>query len=67
MDGSMPEMDGYEATKTIHASGNMLPITAHAMQGDRKEFIDAGMDDYIPKTVNAKVLEKTIQKVLREA
>ncbi len=67
MDGSMPEMDGFEATKTIRATGNTIPIiavTAHAMHGDRQDFIDAGMNDYVSKPINADILKKTIQRVL---
>ncbi|MCP3871685.1 MAG: response regulator [Desulfobacteraceae bacterium] len=67
MDGSMPEMDGFEATRTIRASGNTIPIiavTAHAMHGDRQDFIDSGMNDYVPKPINAEILKKAIQRVL---
>ena len=67
MDGSMPEMDGFEATKLIRSSGNCIPIiavTAHAMQGDRQDFIDAGMDDYISKPIDVKTLKETIQRVM---
>ncbi len=67
MDGSMPEMDGFEATKLIRASGNFIPIiavTAHAMQGDRQDFLDAGMDDYVSKPIDAKLLKETMQRVM---
>ena len=69
MDGSMPEMDGFEATKTIRASGSTIPIvavTAHAMHGDRQEFLEAGMNDYVPKPIKAKQLKETIQRVLQQ-
>jgi two-component system, sensor histidine kinase and response regulator len=62
MDCQMPEMDGFEATRTIRAleaergaaglSPRRMPIvalTANAMQGDRERCIAAGMDDYLAK------------------
>jgi CheY-like chemotaxis protein len=56
MDISMPEMDGKEATRAIRAleegSGRHVPIvamTAHAMRGDDREILDAGLDHYLTK------------------
>ena len=56
----MPGMDGLEATRTIRArekvSGVRIPIvamTAHAMKGDRERCMDAGMDGYIAKPIQA--------------
>jgi PAS domain S-box-containing protein len=57
MDIQMPEMDGLEAARAIRnrVSASYQPkiiaITAHAMQGDRKMCIDAGMNGYISKPV----------------
>jgi CheY-like chemotaxis protein len=65
----MPEMDGYEATTAIRAhearGGTHVPIiamTAHAMSNDRERCLQAGMDDYIRKPVNAEALQAIIQK-----
>ncbi|KIC49602.1 response regulator [Tateyamaria sp. ANG-S1] len=56
MDISMPKMDGKEATRRIRAleegSGTHVPIvalTAHAMDGDDKGILDAGLDHYLTK------------------
>ncbi|KAF7773719.1 hypothetical protein PCIT_a0030 [Pseudoalteromonas citrea] len=67
MDCQMPEMDGYEATKQIRkgsagVQNQSIPIiamTANAMQGDKQKCLDAGMNDYITKPIEAeKVLNK---------
>jgi two-component system, sensor histidine kinase and response regulator len=70
MDGQMPEMDGYTATREIRVAekktGTHVPIiamTASAMEGDRQICIDAGMDEYISKPVTIRALQETIKRV----
>jgi len=66
MDCGMPEMDGYEATRTIRAgesSGTRVPIvalTAHVISGTRENCLASGMDDYITKPVSFDMLEQAL-------
>ncbi|KAF8536503.1 hypothetical protein BDD12DRAFT_748293 [Trichophaea hybrida] len=68
MDVQMPEMDGYAATRAIRGEGGWLKelpivaLTASAIKGDREKCRDAGMDDYLSKPVNGRVLEKMLVK-----
>ncbi len=62
MDVQMPEMDGLQATRSI--CKEWLPpkrpwivaMTANAMQGDREECLNAGMNDYVSKPVRIEAL-----------
>lgn len=68
MDIQMPEMDGIEATHSIlEKYGNDRPtiiaMTANAMEGDREKFIDAGMDDYVTKPINLRIIQNMLRKV----
>ncbi len=65
MDVQMPEMDGYAATRALHTQmGAKAPyivaMTANAMEGDRQECLDAGMNDYLAKPVKNEDLEAAI-------
>ena len=63
-DISMPKMDGKEATRrirAIEAENGLAPcpiiaITAHAMDGDADEILEAGVDHYLTKPLKKQQL-----------
>lgn len=68
MDMQMPELDGLEATRRIRAEFPperqpvIIAMTANAMEGDRQECLDAGMNDYISKPVLPEAVEAALQR-----
>jgi CheY-like chemotaxis protein len=68
MDVQMPEMDGLETTRVIHKDlavrkrPHIVAMTANAMQGDREECLAAGMDDYLTKPIQVKVLHEALER-----
>jgi PAS domain S-box-containing protein len=65
MDVQMPEMDGIEATHLIRSGKSgvnspdipIIALTAHAMKGDREQFLLRGMTSYLSKPL---VMEELI-------
>jgi osomolarity two-component system sensor histidine kinase TcsA len=67
MDINMPVMDGIAATKQIRGMGLELPIiamTANALKGDEEQYLGQGMDDYVAKPVDRRLLLRTMLKWL---
>ncbi len=65
MDLSLPEVDGWEATRRIKADAAtakvpVIALTAHAMRGDRERALEAGANDYDTKPVD---LERLLGKI----
>ena len=72
LDLTMPEMDGYEATRQIRALNEttrripIIALTANAMVGDRRKCLAAGMDDYISKPLKKDAFLAMLHKWLVE-
>jgi two-component system, sensor histidine kinase and response regulator len=71
MDVQMPGMDGLQATAEIRrreqGSGWRTPIvalTAHGAAADRERCLAAGMDDFVSKPLDARVLFRTIERLV---
>jgi len=68
LDGKLPGMSGFEVVQKIRENekeGERIPvvaITAYAMSGDREKFLQAGMDDYIPKPIDNDRLIRILKK-----
>ncbi len=77
MDVHMPEMDGIEATKIIRKNEEtffygdragrvpIIAMTADVLKGYDDKCFSAGMDDYVSKPVNPKILAIKIFKWLK--
>ncbi len=73
MDVIMPGMNGMKTTRLIRQGTGIartipiIALTANAMNGDAKKYLDAGMDAYVSKPISAAELFHTIDKVLENA
>ena len=73
MDCQMPVMDGFESTKCIRALEEpycdipIIAVTANTMEGDREHCLEVGMNEYLKKPVDIKVLKKAIEEQLDKA
>jgi CheY-like chemotaxis protein len=67
MDLNMPEMDGYEATRTIRQlpgsqkNTPIIALTADVMKEDQDRCLQAGMNHYISKPFARKRIEEILK------
>ena len=71
MDIRMPGLDGLETTRIIRRNEARLKrarlyivgVTANALDYDRQQCFDAGMDDYMTKPFDPAILQKKLQNL----
>jgi len=69
MDLSLPQLDGWSATREIRknaalAETKIIALTAHAMVGDRERALAAGCDDYVSKPIDLRELASKLSQFL---
>jgi len=67
MDIKMPVMNGYEATRHIKQIRPKLPViaqTAYALSHDRKQALEAGCDNYMPKPLDKVLFMEVLNNYL---
>jgi PAS domain S-box-containing protein len=69
MDVQMPVMGGLDATAAIRVRERgggrrvrIVAMTAHAMNGDRERCLAAGMDGYVTKPIDPKLLYSVVEE-----
>lgn len=68
MDMRMPDLDGLEATRIIRARDDakgavpIIGLTANAMEEDRRNCFEAGMDEFLTKPVEALELMRAMNR-----
>lgn len=72
MDIQMPNMDGYDATRTIRSLGNrelstipIVAMTANAFEEDRQKSISCGMNAHLSKPIDINAFTKTISEIIK--
>ena len=72
MDMSLPEMDGWEATKLIRQDPEtahipMIALTVHTLTIERRRALEAGVDAYLPKPYDAGQLIRLVEDTLKNS
>jgi CheY-like chemotaxis protein len=67
MDRRMPGMDGIETTARLRWAGVKTPIvalTADAFEEDRRQCLEAGMDEFLVKPLDPRALRAVLSRAL---
>ncbi len=69
LDISLPDIDGFEVLRRIRNNSEIahipiIAVTARAMKGDKEMILKFGFDGYVPKPVDNRLLEQTINNLL---
>ncbi|SDI05429.1 Signal transduction histidine kinase [Pseudobutyrivibrio sp. 49] len=74
LDHMMPELDGIQVLKLLRADRDCLNqatpvimLTANAMMGADRKYLEDGFDDYLSKPINPSALEKMVLKHLPDS
>jgi len=68
MDHMMPKLDGIHTTKIMRDLGYKYPIialTANAVTGQSKFFLESGFDEFISKPIDIRQLNSILNKFIR--
>jgi PAS domain S-box-containing protein len=72
MDIQMPLMDGFSATQAIRRyerekglTSIIIALTADAIISEKDKCIEAGMDDFLTKPIDFRLIKQTLQKYLK--
>ncbi|MYM27732.1 response regulator [Duganella sp. CY15W] len=77
MDGRMPMMDGEQAARLIRSGGSedyrvldpnipIIALTANASDHDRARYLAVGMDGFLSKPVDERLLYDQVEKVIAQ-
>lgn len=72
MDVQMPEMDGYEACRTIRQNKKyealpIIALTAHALEEEKQKCLNAGMNDHLAKPIEPDYLLQILLQWIPES
>jgi CheY-like chemotaxis protein len=69
MDIEMPGIDGYETVRQLRKAepveaprNYVIAVTAHAMKGIREKCLAVGMDDFMTKPIDPRMLREALQR-----